>query len=371
MTDKYYQKNILVICPYPEGFAASQRLKYEQYFEKWRNDGFNVTVSSFFSFETWKILYEKGYFLSKVCGTIKGYFRRIRDLKRLKDFDCVYVCMWVTPLIDTLFESLYTKRSKKLIFDFDDSIHMESDPNNRNFLKRILKNKKKIQLLIERSNDVITSSPYNLEYCKNNNIYNSATYIPCSLDASRFFPKKIKDDKKKLTLGWTGTFTSSSYLDSIREELKIACQKYNLKLLLITNFDYDIPDIDIEVIRWTKETEIIDLQRIDIGLYPLIPSNWAKGKGGLKVLQYMSIGIPSISTNFGTATHIIENGVTGYLVDDHQEWIEKIGLLVADYEMRKNMGQLARKKIMNTYSTEAVSPIYLNILNGLKNDHRK
>ena len=40
--------------------------------------------------------------------------------------------------------------------------------------------------------------------------------------------------------------------------------------------------------------QIEDLHQIDIGLYPLIESPWALGKGGLKVLQYMSLGIPSI-----------------------------------------------------------------------------
>ena len=30
------KKKILIICPYPEGQAAGQRLKYEQYFDYWK-----------------------------------------------------------------------------------------------------------------------------------------------------------------------------------------------------------------------------------------------------------------------------------------------------------------------------------------------
>ena len=60
------KKTILVICPYPEGYAASQRLKYEQYFDSWREAGYEITISSFFSFDTWKILYEDGFFIPKV-----------------------------------------------------------------------------------------------------------------------------------------------------------------------------------------------------------------------------------------------------------------------------------------------------------------
>ena len=39
------KKNIN-ICPYPENVAAGQRLKYEQYFHVWRQNNYEVTVSS-------------------------------------------------------------------------------------------------------------------------------------------------------------------------------------------------------------------------------------------------------------------------------------------------------------------------------------
>ena len=94
------KKTILVICPYPKGYAASQRLKYEQYFDSWREAGYEITISPFFDLNTWKILYEDGFVARKVLGTLHGYLRRLLDLFRLKKYDHVYVCMWVTPLLD-------------------------------------------------------------------------------------------------------------------------------------------------------------------------------------------------------------------------------------------------------------------------------
>ena len=38
-------KRILILCPFPEGEAAGQRLKYEQYFSSWKNDGYNIDIS--------------------------------------------------------------------------------------------------------------------------------------------------------------------------------------------------------------------------------------------------------------------------------------------------------------------------------------
>ena len=57
---------ILVICPFPQGVAAGQRLKYEQYFEHWKKEGYHVTVSSFMDDSMWDVVYTSGNYISKI-----------------------------------------------------------------------------------------------------------------------------------------------------------------------------------------------------------------------------------------------------------------------------------------------------------------
>ena len=54
-------KRILVLSPHPEGVAPGQRLKYEQYFDYFREDGYEITVSPFRVMPFEKIVYKKGY----------------------------------------------------------------------------------------------------------------------------------------------------------------------------------------------------------------------------------------------------------------------------------------------------------------------
>ena len=110
-----------------------------------------------------------------------------------------------------------------------------------------------------------------------------------------------------------------------------------------------------------KNEEIKDLQRFDIGVYPVIESEWALGKGGLKVMQYMALGIPSVS-NYGMSKHLIKNGSDGFLVNTEDEWVSKLSVLIKDEDLRYKMGDIARQKIINNYSVNAVGKKYRKVI---------
>ena len=77
-------------------------------------------------------------------------------------------------------------------------------------------------------------------------------------------------------------------------------KRIDFKLCVIGNFQYDLPGIDLEVIQWTKEKEVEDLQGIDIGIYPLAQDDWVLGKSGLKALSTNLI--VNISSSDGLAS---------------------------------------------------------------------
>ena len=79
----------------------------------------------------------------------------------------------------------------------------------------------------------------------------------------------------------------------------------------------------------------------------------------------MSLGIPSISSNFGTAQYIVKDGINGFLVDTMDEWVDRISLLVDDAELRNRMGDKARSHIELNYSTQAINELYLNSISNL------
>ncbi len=358
------KKKIYVICPFPQGEAAGQRLKYEQYFEQWIDEGFDITVSCFMDLSLWKVVYTKGNYLQKISGVIRGYCRRFIDIFSLHKADIVYVFMWGTPFGSSLYERIICLLSKTVIYDVEDNVMMEQK-NSLNPITKILRGSGKVNYLIKSSNHVITSSPFLNEYAVNLNRLNQATYISSSINIKRFMPLDKPSHNEPVVLGWTGTFSSKEYLD-ILEPIFLKLAKTSLfKLRIIGNFEYTLPGINTEVIQWTKENEVIDLQGIDIGLYPLPQNDWVLGKSGLKALQYMAFGLPTVATNVGTTPRIIQNMDNGILVREDHEWVDALEMLINQPELRKRLGNNARQTVVDSYSTDVIGSKYLAILNSL------
>ncbi len=62
---------------------------------------------------------------AKIAGVLRGYLRRLRDVFRIRNFDAVYIHMWVTPLGPCFMEWVTRNLARKVIYDIEDNILME------------------------------------------------------------------------------------------------------------------------------------------------------------------------------------------------------------------------------------------------------
>jgi L-malate glycosyltransferase len=355
------KKKILVICPFPQGVAAGQRLKYEQYFDHWQAHGYDIQISSFMSMSMWRIAYEPGHFWAKIFGTLRGYVQRVLDIFSVPHADVVYVFMWVTPFGGPFFERIYRRLAKRMIYDIEDNLLMEVG-NDVNPITRWLKSRTKPEYLIQRADHVISSSPFLNDTCMKLNHAKSCSYISSSVDTDRFVPSNSYNNQQKITIGWTGTFSSKPYLELLENVFRKLKTRCDFRLRVIGNFQYEFPGIDLEVIQWTKENEVQDLQGVDIGVYPLPQDDWVLGKSGLKAIQYMAFGLPTVATNVGTTPKIIQHMRNGCLVRTEDEWVDALVLLIENPSLRKSLGEAARQTVLRNYSIHAIQSNYLSVL---------
>ena len=354
----FLNKKILVLCPNPENYAPAQRLKYEQYFEFLRDNNYEIQVSSFMTESFQKIVYSKGNYIRKIIWTVVGYFRRIYDLFRLPFYDGVYVHLYVTPFGPTFFEFLTRMLNKNIIYDIDDMVFLKTK-SVYNQPVSALKGRGKMQYMMKHAKHIITCTDTLDAYARKYN--QNTTNISSTINTDTYIPTNRYNNSNQLVLGWSGSHSTSQYLYLLESVLQNISSSRSVKILVIGDASFNIDGIELEALPWSESTEVDDLRRIDIGLYPLPDEPWVYGKSGLKALQYMALGIPTVASAVGMNFKVIEDGVSGFLVKDDREWITTITRLIDDPALRERIGKASRSRVLDTYSVKVNQPTYLSI----------
>jgi glycosyltransferase involved in cell wall biosynthesis len=351
---------IRFITPYPYNHAPSQRFRFEQYLKYLQEKGIQYSFSPCLDEQTWKSLYSKG-FLIKAKGFIKGLFRRIKLLVSLQPDEILFIHREAFFIGPPVFEYLLAKVfKKKFIFDFDDAIWL-LDVSEANKNLAWLKSPSKTGTIIKYAFAVTAGNAYLAEYARkfNNNVH----IIPTTIDTDYHKRKNAPALQRPLSIGWTGTSTTIKHFNLLVSVLKKLKEKYgdSLEITVISDKHPAENNLNVRFIPWSKDSEIEDLQKIDIGIMPLPNDQWAKGKCGFKGLQYMALEIPAVMSPVGVNTEIIEDGVNGFLAGTEEEWLAKLSQLIESSELRAKLGKAGRETVEKKYSVNAMKNKYVEI----------
>ena len=345
---KNRKKEILIVAQYPEKISPNQRFRFELYKNLLAENGFAVTIDSFINKKDYEIIHKKGYFFHKFWAVVKGYFKRAGLLFKIKKYSYVFLQREATPLGPPIFEWLYIKvYSKKLIYDFDDAIWL-SNPSEHNSLSYILKNPGKVKAICKWAYKVSCGNEYLCNYAKQFN--SNVVYNPTCVDTEKRHNIISNHNVSKITIGWTGTFSTLKYLDIVIPSLKKLQEKYDFNIKIICNQKPLFDLSNLIYVEWTERNEVAELASCQIGLMPLTSDEWSEGKCGFKLIQYLSLGIPAVSSPVGVNKEIIEHGKNGFLCTSDEQWYNAIEKLIIDGGLRQKMGEEGRKKIINEYS---------------------
>ncbi len=356
------KKKIIFLCPFPYGVQAGQRFKFEQHIKALEKENIQVDFNSFFSIKMWNIMYKKGNIIKKIYYTSLSYIRRYLLLFKINNYDTVYLFLWGTPFFDTLFEKLLIKKNIKLIYDIEDNIFVLKK-NKINPITYYIKSNKKYFILIKAADSIITSSKELEKICENYSNKKNCYFIPPTIFNFINIKHKSYIKKDKITIGWTGTFSSVSYLSIVESVIEKLKKKYDIIFLVISNQKYENKNFQVRYIEWSKKNELNDLIKIDIGIYPVNDEEWSYGKSGLKALQYMGLGIPTVASDILTTRDIIKNKHDGILVkNDYESWYFALESLIIDNQLRRNIGVNGFNKVSEFYSKHAIRKKYFKLL---------
>jgi glycosyltransferase involved in cell wall biosynthesis len=285
----------------------------------------------------------------------KNPFDRLVLFMNMREADMVFLQKKLFSLPEW---HILRKFSKKLIYDFDDAV-MFRDSGNQD--QRRMKN---FLRTVREADMVIAGNDYLNSFSAKENP--RTTVLPTSIDVQRYAPKNEHIRTDHIVLGWIGSRATLGYLERMKGVCDAVFDRFpHVRLKIVADAFFDCDRIPVIKKPWSHEEEIEDLHTFDIGLMPLTDDPWSRGKCGFKLLQYMAVGIPVVCSPVGANRTIVSDGIDGFHAVSDEEWIEKIGYLAENAEIRMQMGKQGREKVNRFYSVEANSRKLLSILDSL------
>ena len=146
----------------------------------------------------------------------------------------------------------------------------------------------------------------------------------------------LSDDPKVLGLKKFYLQNTEDYLLHLRNKISRNLKKH------VTFFKY-IPHSDL--IEFYRNAHVF-----------VFPSVWEE-PFGMPIIEAMACGLPVVATNGGGIPEIVENGKTGFLVDrgNSVNLARKILSLLENEDLRKSMGDNAKKKVKELYTWNQIS----------------
>jgi len=310
-------------------------------------------------------LHQPGHVWSKARSVLAGTVRRLRwALGEARGFDVVVIHREAVPLGLSWIEAILARRVPT-VFDFDDAIWLPNvSAANRRFLG--LKGFAKVDRTLAMCSAVSAGCRHLLDHARR---HNPRVYlVPTSIDLDLYSPPRAHSAAATLTVGWTGSLTTSPYVALIAGPLRRAAERIRMELVVFGG-EVAIPGVNVRCVPWSATEEVPLIRTFDIGLKPLPRTDWVRGKCPMKELQYMALGIPPVATRFGSSAESIEHGRTGLLCETDDDWLEALASL-ADPSRREAMGRAARKVVEEVYSAKSAASAFARVLEAARDHFR-
>ncbi|OGP94747.1 MAG: hypothetical protein A2157_05640 [Deltaproteobacteria bacterium RBG_16_47_11] len=290
-------------------------------------------------------------------GSLKDRFSIYRQLPQ---FDVVCIQRRLLAPLELFW---IQRKSKKIVFDLDDAImyRSSSSPYPHSFSRSF-----KFKWMVKGSDIVIAGNRFLKDEVLKVDRNKKVILIPTSIDLTLYPKKKVVSGGTDIVLGWIGTKGNIKYLKKLEPVFETLIKRFaRLKLKIVSDDFYRSPSIPVIEKPWRLEDENDDLISFDIGLMPLGEDLWSKGKCGLKIVQYLSVGVPVVCTPVGINCDIVVNGENGFWATTDQEWVDRLSTLIQNQELRRQMGVKGIETIEKGYSLGVTSEKFLQAIQSL------
>jgi glycosyltransferase involved in cell wall biosynthesis len=257
------------------------------------------------------------------------------------------------------------RHARRLIFDFDDAVFHRDSYHRKGIVSK--RRARQFGNIVRAADLVVAGNDFLAQHAGRCGADESAVQlIPFCVEPDKYTPSP-HPPRPTLDLVWIGSSSTLQGLERQRPLIeKLGAKFPALRLRLICNrLPEKFAAPPMIMVPWSEATEAAEVAAGDIGICWMPDDDWSKGKCGTKVLQYCAAGLPTIANPVGVHKLLIKPGITGYLVETDEEWIEAVERL-KDPELRRRMGRAAREFVERHYSVAAWTERFCDLIVGAR-----
>jgi glycosyltransferase involved in cell wall biosynthesis len=353
---------VLALVPYALGRAPGQRYRVEQWAPYLAEAGVELEFAPFASDALAEVLYRPGLMRAKAALMLRGLLRRVSSAWSARGFDAVLVHREAALIGPAWTERIAKARQARLVYDFDDAVWVPYlSPTNR-YLS-YLKFPGKTRTICRLASLVLAGNEHLAEWARQ---YAPNVHVVPSTVSLRDYPVRPGGGGAEApVVGWTGSHSSLEYLRAIGGALRKLRQRRPFRLVVIGVSKFTIPGVEVECRPWNAATEARDLWDFDVGIMPLPDEPWARGKCGMKAIQYMAVGVPAVVSPVGANRTIVRDGASGFHATTEDEWVAALDRVLDDAGLRQRLGAAGRASVEAEFSAESQAPRIAGLLRQL------
>jgi len=269
--------------------------------------------------------------------------------------DTIIISRTIVPHHLPLFHKLLIMqlaKHNKIIWDFDDNIIENRSCPMTDFLFYT----KNCHMIVTTSD--ILLSLIEPEYRSKVTLLPTTDGDMLSYDMLSVMTERENSYTKEVKLIWVATASSLDYIRSIIPALDEAARMLKkelskqLSLHIVCNKPLVASTLDLNIvnIRWERERAKQEMLDAHIGIMPLPDNTFTRGKGGFKLIQYMSASLPVVGSNVGFNSQVITEN-TGFLVTGKDnDWQYAILTLASNWDTYSLYANNARKHYDDCFS---------------------
>jgi glycosyltransferase involved in cell wall biosynthesis len=341
---------------------ASSRQRVLQYFPLLRQHG----IQPFASRPVPEPIYQRFVEHSSGAAYAKGVFyslfavSRLAAVLRAQQADVVVIQRDLFPFGPPVLERLLFRVNPRLVYDTDDATYLRPAFTPNTPFQRLRRFEKVTEVVAHARWVSAATSPI-AAWARHYN--RSVSVVPMAIHPAEYDPvSRAQGAPERIVLGWAGTAGGLRYLEPLAPVLRELSHKHPLVVRVICGGfrRLRLPGLPFDARPWRAETALTDLASFDIGLVPLDDTPFEQAKFPFKLLQYLALGVPSVSARVGVARDVIADGHNGCLAASPAEWRSALERLIADAALRRRIAAAGRETVAARYTIEKVGPVLVD-----------